>query len=784
MKLKVLNTLILLLWLSAAPLYGQKEINNIAFHDKLGFNFNTPNLEFFSTEWRGRLKTASTISDVNGNLLFYTKNTRRVFNKNHEIMRNGDGLVGYNYETPSTPPASVLDLPWSDQSIIIPKPGNANRYYVITTGNYFNQGRLFYSEVDMSLDGGLGAVVAKNVPFFTGTIMGHRPESIAAVKQKNSDNVWLLYKVSYDTFGAFLITGAGIMPPVLSPPIPETGFGLVRSNMVFSPDGKKIALSESEDFPGGSYFGMADFDSQTGVVSNLTFITRQEWHFDDFVFFSEFSPSGRFFYVFKNAKVYQYDVNNLTTPLYEVSLEGDVNSAFLAPDGKIYFLVTDYVTAKSDLYAVNRPELASSACEIKRVDSGRDYKETYVKYLKTFALNPSKEITCVNSNTVFNSNSVNDIISVTWDFGDGTSGTGLNTTHNYASPGVYQAVAVLNTSNGVEYIRRMVVVYGGVVAHAALEESVCIDPGGSAFDLQQFEPSILGSQSSADFSVSYFETLQNAQSNIDPIDPHIILTQDRSYFAKVVNRHDINQTCAAYTEIQFHTYPKPVLDIVQHYFLCENSTVVLNSAPGFDQYLWSTGATTPSITVSSPGTYWVSVKENHGSVICATVKNIEVVLSGTATIVNVDISDFTSENNSFLVLVSGLGDYQYSLDGVHYQDSNAFYGLGSGEFTVYVRDKNGCGITQEDVFLLSYPNFFTPNEDGINDVWTIKYSYTDPDLTISIFDRYGKLIKVLSGVDSSWDGTLNNIVLPSTDYWFVAKRGNGKRVKGHFSLKR
>jgi gliding motility-associated-like protein len=124
------------------------------------------------------------------------------------------------------------------------------------------------------------------------------------------------------------------------------------------------------------------------------------------------------------------------------------------------------------------------------------------------------------------------------------------------------------------------------------------------------------------------------------------------------------------------------------------------------------------------------------------------------------------------------------MDGVHYQDSNAFGGLGSGEFTVYVKDKNGCGISQGSVFLLSYPSFFTPNGDGFNDVWTIKDSYTDPDLTISIFDRYGKLIKIISGVDLSWNGTLNGAMLPSTDYWFVAKRGNGKTVKGHFSLKR
>ncbi|AOW10978.1 Ig-like domain-containing protein [Flavobacterium gilvum] len=84
---------------------------------------------------------------------------------------------------------------------------------------------------------------------------------------------------------------------------------------------------------------------------------------------------------------------------------------------------------------------------------------------------------------------------------------------------------------------------------------------------------------------------------------------------------------------------------------------------------------------------------------------------------------------------------------------------------------------------LPYPKFFTPNNDGFNDHWTIDFAYLAPKSTIKIFDRYGKIIKELT-LDSSWDGTYNGYQLPATDYWFVVTRANGKEFRSHFSLKR
>ncbi|RTL13392.1 MAG: T9SS type B sorting domain-containing protein, partial [Flavobacteriaceae bacterium] len=80
--------------------------------------------------------------------------------------------------------------------------------------------------------------------------------------------------------------------------------------------------------------------------------------------------------------------------------------------------------------------------------------------------------------------------------------------------------------------------------------------------------------------------------------------------------------------------------------------------------------------------------------------------------------------------------------------------------------------------------YFTPNGDGYNDVWKIDgLQSTD---VIFIFDRYGKLIKQLRG-EEFWDGSYNQELLPSTDYWFTVdyyENGAKKQFKAHFALKR
>lgn len=250
-------------------------------------------------------------------------------------------------------------------------------------------------------------------------------------------------------------------------------------------------------------------------------------------------------------------------------------------------------------------------------------------------------------------------------------------------------------------------------------------------------------------------------------------------------RIDSNDKCYQVVQLSLTIVSKPIISIPNSVFVCEKYTVTIDAGSGFDSYLWSTGETSAAITVSEVGEYWVTVTQNHGSTICSATKNFSLELSNSATISTIEIQDWTDTENVIVVALSNLslGNYEYSIDGINYQDSATFAGLTSGDYTVYVRDKNGCGITNQEVFILNYPKFFTPNGDGYNDTWAVKFSESEPGLNTKIFDRYGKFIKELNAV-SAWDGTYDGRELPSTDYWFVVVRASGKVYKGHFAMKR
>lgn len=251
-------------------------------------------------------------------------------------------------------------------------------------------------------------------------------------------------------------------------------------------------------------------------------------------------------------------------------------------------------------------------------------------------------------------------------------------------------------------------------------------------------------------------------------------------------RIDSPNTCYQIVELELTLYSNPILNITDIMPICEGSSITITAGNGYNSYLWSTNETTPSIVVSQPGSYSVTVTENHGTLVCTTSKDFTVVQSNIGSISEIISSDWTDTENTITVLLSGssTGDYEYSLDGIHYQESNVFNGLQSGLYTVYINDRNGCGEVKETVFLLMYPKFFTPNGDGYNDFWKIQFSENEPHLRVQIFDRYGKFIKELGSNTQGWDGTYLGKMLPSTDYWFTVTRENAKVYKGHFSLKR
>ncbi len=217
-------------------------------------------------------------------------------------------------------------------------------------------------------------------------------------------------------------------------------------------------------------------------------------------------------------------------------------------------------------------------------------------------------------------------------------------------------------------------------------------------------------------------------------------------------------------------------------WICIGGTQTLTAPPGFPSYLWSDGATSNSITVTNPGNYSVVVTDLNG---CSRTANFLVNASEAATFLGAEINDLSGGVNSVLINYGGIGNYEFSIDGENFQPDPFFANVSAGQYTVFINDINGCGVSGPfPIVVLDYPKFFTPNGDGFNDVWKIKNLEAYPDAIISVFDRYGKLLYNFKGDGEGWDGLFKGKQLPSSDYWFSISFPSGRIIKSHFTLKR
>ncbi|WP_288983246.1 T9SS type B sorting domain-containing protein, partial [uncultured Flavobacterium sp.] len=185
-----------------------------------------------------------------------------------------------------------------------------------------------------------------------------------------------------------------------------------------------------------------------------------------------------------------------------------------------------------------------------------------------------------------------------------------------------------------------------------------------------------------------------------------------------------------------------------------------------------------SVIVTNTTTTCVSAEE------FATVGFVYPADSFTATVTNA----FTDNATISIAVSGGTGSLLYQLDEGALQSSNVFTGVSTGSHTVTVVDTEGCTFITQEVVVIDYPKYFTPNGDGQNDTWNI-IGMNQATAKLYIFDRYGKLIKQISPLVGSdgWDGTFNNEQLPSTDYWFTidySENGAAKQFKAHFSMVR
>ena len=305
-------------------------------------------------------KANSSISDQNGNLLFYT-NGIYVANAFHDTMLNGEDLNPSSYTT--TYSENGLFIVQAD--VIIPDPVNPNRYYLFhcTIDDACSICRayyIYYSIIDMSLDNGKGAVISKNNVILNSSLI---PGHLIASKHANGRDWWVIsHQYNTNRFYKFLITPFGISTFTQD-------IGSIRTTVgqsVFSQNGKQFAIYDFQDD-----LDLMDFDRCTGDFSNLMHISINDSAACAGV---SFSPDSRVLYLSSMDYLYQFDLTATNIPASQQTIavydgfysptplfETKFYVAQLAADQKIYINTpngTDY------LHVINYPDSIGAACGV------------------------------------------------------------------------------------------------------------------------------------------------------------------------------------------------------------------------------------------------------------------------------------------------------------------------------------------------------------------------------------------------------------------------------------
>ncbi|TDE42246.1 T9SS type B sorting domain-containing protein [Flavobacterium rhamnosiphilum] len=223
--------------------------------------------------------------------------------------------------------------------------------------------------------------------------------------------------------------------------------------------------------------------------------------------------------------------------------------------------------------------------------------------------------------------------------------------------------------------------------------------------------------------------------------------------------------------------------------VCENDPVLVLPTSSSDIPA-ITGAWSPATvdtSVLGPNDYVFT--PNPGQCAATITQSITVSSSNTLVDVNWTVTEAFAKNQIVTINATAAGDYLYQLDDGPFQESPIFENVSLGPHSITVQDKNGCSlpITRNNVLVVNYPKFFTPNNDGYNDTWNIFALQDQSSSKILIFDRYGKLLKEIFPNGSGWDGTYIGQPMPANDYWFsieYTEQDIPKKFKSHFSLKR
>src|SRR5690606_34165875 len=323
-------------------------------------------------------------------------------------------------------------------------------------------------------------------------------------------------------------------------------------------------------------------------------------------------------------------------------------------------------------------------------------------------------------------------------------------------------VHIINTITECERIAELTLyAEEAAVANVVQDITLCDDEDGindgiRELNLDDFwKDDVLGGQDEMQFAVTYHFTEEDAQNDVNAIaDPTAYSNTDSPYSQTIYIRVENTNTLTpcydiAVAQILIEGLAEPMITSDYTYICVDFDTkevvrpVILDSNVTDTNYSFQwyhngteiAGATEHTYTIDQfggEGEYYVvaTSTDPYFGCISEPSNTVTIGLSGSATIIEILPTNAFADQQDIIVTVDGYGEYLYQLDNGPLQDTGHFVNVSPGAhvITVYdvlpgdgdVDDYNNCdAIPRENVSVVNYPHYFTPNGDGYHDRWNI-----------------------------------------------------------------
>lgn len=753
----------------SVQVFGQSAASDWRF-GQLGRVVFTPAAQGQSGSTLTSFEGSASITDASGNILFYT-NGEQVWGANNANLPNGTAMAGNQTST--------------QNSLIVPQPGNPNRYFLFTLGNTLDTIGLRYSVIDMTLNGGQGAVVTgqKNIPILTGLPTNTLSEKLTATKHCNGTDYWVMgHFVNSNQFYSILVNSTGVQAPVnqaigSTHPFPNTANqGSNKGYMKFSPDGCRLGLVTNQQ--NGSLIELFRFDKATGQLSDPITLPATGGEYG-----VSFSPDNGKMYItaardslntgqnrpYNTVWVFDLLAPNIgaSKTLVKSRRETVDRAKFGAlqngPDGRIY-VAQEF---RDGLNAIVNPNGfgASSAYtdSVLQMPSAttRQGLPNFIddEFSLPFRANFTNDFVCIGNPMQFRDSSLSNAIAWSWDFDMANPGTFTsnlqNPTHVYTSAGTYNVKLVAQRGCGV---------IDSIIKPVTIGVNLPVDLGNDTAFVCLNDTAFIGSNLGIG-SYQWFTGSPGAWvASPNDTNPDLA-TVNPGWYRLFVS----NGSCSGEDSVFVQVNSTPVdVDLGPDQLLCIGASILLDAGNPGAAYLWSTGETTQTISVSSPDTFYVTASFQG----CVDTDTIIVFLDSITT-VNVMNDTFMCPDVAPLDIdASGFGvSYIWSTG----ETTPSITVLDTGRYYVAITTAAGCTVSDTIAIALlcptrvDMPSAFTPNNDGLNDFFAPATTSVDQGYEFIIYNRWGQQIFATNDVTQGWNGKYNGIDVEEGYYQYVVR---------------